>query len=92
MGFGGKISCLAVHIYLLPTNPPPADALFTEVAGALSIHQAAALDFLHFSLVHFSLLRSTLHSFLSTSFYSENVRYQSMLWIKVEYIVTRLGQ
>jgi len=79
--------CLPVDIYFLTTKPPFADDFFIEVMGVLSTCQAAVLNF-----VHFSLLRSTLHSFLSGSFYSQTVTYRSMLWIKVEYIVTCLGQ
>lgn len=92
MGFRGKISCLAIHIYFLTTKPPSADFLFIEVVGGLPMYQAVVLDFVHFSLMRFGLLRSTFHSFLSRSFYSETVTYQSMLWINVEYIVTCLGQ
>lgn len=90
MGFSGKISCLTIHVYFLTTRTPFAD-LFIKVVGVLSIYQAAVLDFVHFSLMYFRLLRSTLHSFLSRSFYSQTVTYQSILWIKVEYIVTCLG-
>lgn len=53
------------------TNKPPfADFLFTEMVGVLSMDQVAILDYLHFSLVHFTSLCSTLPSFLSRSFYS----------------------
>lgn len=93
VAFRGKMSSLSIHIYFRTTKPPFADFLFTEMVSVLPMDQVAILHYLHFSLMHFTVLCSTLPSFLSRSFYSQivNQTYQSMLWIKVEYIVTLLG-
>lgn len=71
---------------------PSLPSRLLKVWGVLSTHQSVHLDFAHFSLMHFSSLRSTLPPFPSKSFYSRAATYQSMAWIKVAYIVTCLVQ
>lgn len=68
VAFRGKIGSLIIQIHFQTTKPPLADFLFTEMVGVLFTDQAAILDYLHFSLMHFALLCSTLPSFLSNLF------------------------